>query len=292
MAAKRTFTIPGPWPLVKHTKGESPRARSVAACTIGSPPQLRQLRCERRIDDDGALDSAPAITMSPWSANGTHREPQPRKKQISAATRRRRHINGVRYMMEKAARDQQESMGLRPSLDIKGLNATQADNKGAGAGGERTGTGNELAGDCNATAGAGIARVCGFTGAGIAGEGCIGETPPAPPPINSHCAQPHPPPETQPTTPPASAGKGFGGMGADAYVPPAQLQALQFLEMTITSVTDKDGQMIMISRLHALMGTAIRLRADTKPSRGHFKGGRFAPRAPGKSAGGGRGRTN
>ena len=26
-------------------------------------------------------------------------------------------------------------------------------------------------------------------------------------------------------------------MGADAYVPPAQLQALQFLEMTITSVT-------------------------------------------------------
>ena len=75
------------------------------------------------------------------------------------------------------------------------------------------------------------------------------------------------------------------------YVPPAQLQALQFLEMTITSVTDKDGQMIMISRLHALMGTAIRLHADTRPSRGHFKGGRFAPRAPGKPTGGGRGRT-
>ena len=136
--------------------------RSSAISTIGSPPQLRHLRCERRTDDNGAPDSAPAITMIQWSANDTHQEAQPRrKKQISAATRRRRHERGVKYMRDKAARETETSMGLAPSLDIKGLNATQADNKGAGAGGEHTGTGNELAGDCNATAGAGTARARG-----------------------------------------------------------------------------------------------------------------------------------
>ena len=74
-------------------------------------------------------------------------------------------------------------------------------------------------------------------------------------------------------------------MGEDAYVPKPQLQALQFLEMTITSITEERGQMHMISRLHALMGTFIQLHADTTTRCGRSKGGRFAPRAPGIPAG-------
>ena len=76
-------------------------------------------------------------------------------------------------------------MGLQQSLDIKGLNDTQADNEGLGAGGECTGAGNERAGDGNAIAGAGIACTGAYT---IAGMACAHElrhcTPPAPSPNN------------------------------------------------------------------------------------------------------------
>ena len=76
-------------------------------------------------------------------------------------------------------------MGLQLSLDIKGLNDTQADNEGLGAGGECTGAGNERAGDGNAIAGAGIACAGAYT---IAGMACAHElrhgTPPAPSPYS------------------------------------------------------------------------------------------------------------
>ena len=81
-----------------------------------------------------------------------------------------------------AVHEQQRSFGL---LDIKGLNDTQADNEGLGAGGECTGAGNERAGDGNAIAGAGIACAGAYT---IAGMACAHElrhgTPPAPSPYN------------------------------------------------------------------------------------------------------------
>ena len=81
-----------------------------------------------------------------------------------------------------AVHEQQRSFGL---LDIKGLNDTQADNEGLGAGGECTGAGNEREGDGNAIAGAGIACAGAYT---IAGMACAHElrhgTPPAPSPYN------------------------------------------------------------------------------------------------------------
>ena len=83
---------------------------------------------------------------------------------------------------QSAVHEQQRSFGL---LDINGLNDTQADNEGLGAGGECTGAGNERAGDGNAIAGAGIACAGAYT---IAGMACAHElrhgTPPAPSPYN------------------------------------------------------------------------------------------------------------
>ena len=88
-------------------------------------------------------------------------------------------------MMNAALNEQQRQMGLQLSLDVKGLNDTQADNEGFGAGGECTGAGNERAGDGNAIAGAGIACAGAYT---IAGMACAHElrhwTPPAPSPYN------------------------------------------------------------------------------------------------------------
>ena len=114
----------------------------------------------------GAEISYSAHHAQDMSANGTLRHRPARRS--AANQQRRRHENGVAYMMNAALNEQQRQMGLQLSLDVKGLNDTQADNEGFGAGGECTGAGNERAGDGNATAGAGIACAGGCMGAGIA----------------------------------------------------------------------------------------------------------------------------
>ena len=136
----------------------------------------------------GAEISYSAHHAQDMSANGTlrhhHDAHKPARRSV-ANQLRRRHVNGVAHMMNSALNEQQRQMGLQLSLDIKGLNDTQADNEGLGAGGECTGAGNERAGDGNAIAGAGIACAGAYT---IAGMACAHElrhwTPPAPSPNN------------------------------------------------------------------------------------------------------------
>ena len=136
----------------------------------------------------GAEISYSAHHAQDMSANGTlrhHHDAHKPARRSAANQQRRRHANGVAYMMNSALNEQQRQMGLQLSLDIKGLNDTQADNEGLGAGGECTGAGNERAGDGNAIAGAGIACAGAYT---IAGMACAHElrhgTPPAPSPYN------------------------------------------------------------------------------------------------------------
>ena len=136
----------------------------------------------------GAEISYSAHHAQDMSANGTlrhHHDAHKPARRSAANQQRRRHTKGVAYMMNSALNEQQRQMGLQPSLDIKGLNDTQADNEGLGAGGECTGAGNERAGDGNAIAGAGIACAGAYT---IAGMACAHElrhwTPPAPSPYN------------------------------------------------------------------------------------------------------------
>ena len=139
----------------------------------------------------GAEISYSAHHAQDMSANGTlrhHHDAHKPARRSAANQQRRRHTKGVAYMMNSALNEQQRQMGLQPSLDIKELNDTQADNEGLGAGGECTGAGNERAGDGNAIAGAGIACAGGCTIAGIAWAGGYGPvpygTPPAPSPYN------------------------------------------------------------------------------------------------------------
>ena len=131
----------------------------------------------------GAEISYSAHHAQDMSANGTLRHRPARRS--AANQQRRRHENGVAYMMNAALNEQQRQMGLQLSLDVKGLNDTQADNEGFGAGGECTGAGNERAGDGNAIAGAGIACESAYT---IAGMACAHKlrhwTPPVPSPYN------------------------------------------------------------------------------------------------------------
>ena len=97
----------------------------------------------------GAEISYSAHHAQDMSANGTlrhHHDAHKPARRSAANQQRRRHTKGVAYMMNSALNEQQRQMGLQPSLDIKGLNDTQADNEGLGAGGECTGAGNERAG--------------------------------------------------------------------------------------------------------------------------------------------------
>ena len=131
----------------------------------------------------GAEISYSAHHAQDMSANGTLRHRPTRRS--AANQERRRHENGVAYMTNKALKEQERQMGLQLSLDVKGLNDTQADNEGLGAGGECTGAGNERAGDGNAIAGAGIACAGAYTIAGMArAHEQRHWTPPAPSPYN------------------------------------------------------------------------------------------------------------
>ena len=136
----------------------------------------------------GAEISYSAHHAQDMSANGTlrhHHDAHKPARRSAANQQRRRHTKGVAYMMNSALNEQQRQMGLQPSLDIKGLNDTQADNEGLGAGGECTGAGNERAGDGNAIAGAGIACAGAYTIAGMArAHEQRHWTPPAPSPYN------------------------------------------------------------------------------------------------------------
>lgn len=136
----------------------------------------------------GAEISYSAHHAQDMSANGTlrhHHDAHKPARRSPANQQRRRHTKGVAYMMNSALNEQQRQMGLQPSLDIKGLNDTQADNEGLGAGGECTGAGNERAGDGNAIAGAGIACAGAYTIAGMArAHEQRHWTPPAPSPYN------------------------------------------------------------------------------------------------------------
>ena len=137
---------------------------------------------------DGAEISYSAHHAQDMSANGTlrhHHDAHKPARRSAANQQRRRHTKGVAYMMNSALNEQQRQMGLQPSLDIKGLNDTQADNEGLGAGGECTGAGNERAGDGNAIAGAGIACAGAYTIAVMArAHEQRHWTPPAPSPYN------------------------------------------------------------------------------------------------------------
>ena len=97
----------------------------------------------------GAEISYSAHHAQDMSANGTlrhHHDAHKPARRSAANQQRRRHVKGVAYMMNSALNEQQRQMGLQQSLDIKGLNDTQANNEGLGAGGECTGAGNERAG--------------------------------------------------------------------------------------------------------------------------------------------------
>ena len=139
----------------------------------------------------GAKLSNSAHDSQDMSANGTllhgHTEKKPTRRS-AANQQRRRHDSGLAHAFGRAVAEKDKQMGLVPSLDIKNLHDTQADNEGLGAGGEGTGAGNERAGDGNAIAGAGIACAGGCTIAGIAWAGGYGPvpygTPPAPSPYN------------------------------------------------------------------------------------------------------------
>ena len=87
----------------------------------------------------GAEISYSAHHAQDMSANGKlrhHHDAHKPTRRSAKNQERRRHANGVAYMMNSARNEQQRQMGLQPSLDIKGLNDTQADNEGLGAGGE------------------------------------------------------------------------------------------------------------------------------------------------------------
>lgn len=122
------------------------------------------------------------------SANGTlrhHHDTRKPARRSAANQERRRHANGVAYMMNMAHNELERQMNLQPSLDIKGLNDPQADNEGFCTGDECTGAGNECTGDGNAIVGAGIACAGAYTTAGMAcAHGLRHRTPRAPSPNN------------------------------------------------------------------------------------------------------------
>ena len=136
----------------------------------------------------GAKLSNSAHDSQDMSANGTllhgHTEKKPTRRS-AANQQRRRHDSGLAHAFGRAVAEKDKQMGLVPSLDIKNLHDTQADNEGLGAGGEGTGAGNERAGDGNAIAGAGIACAGAYTIAGMArAHEQRHWTPPAPSPYN------------------------------------------------------------------------------------------------------------
>ena len=97
----------------------------------------------------GAEISYSAHHAQDMSANGTlrhHHDAHKPARRSGANQQRRRHDRGLAFVMHSAREEQQRQMGLQLSLDIKGLNDTQANNEGLGAGGECTGAGNERAG--------------------------------------------------------------------------------------------------------------------------------------------------
>ena len=169
-----------------HTSGASHR---LPTDSIGGGGAVGRGGAVDDLSMGGAEISYSAHHAQDMSANGKlrhhHDDAHKPTRRSTANQEKRRHANGVAFMMNSARNEQQRQMGLQQSLDIKGLNDTQADNEGLGAGGECTGAGNERAGDGNAIAGAGIACTGAYT---IAGMACAHElrhwTPPAPSPNN------------------------------------------------------------------------------------------------------------
>ena len=168
-----------------HTSGASHR---LPTDSIGGGGAVGRGGAVDDLSMGGAEISYSAHHAQDMSANGKlrhHHDAYKPTRRSTANQEKRRHANGVAFMMNSARNEQQRQMGLQQSLDIKGLNDTQADNEGLGAGGECTGAGNERAGDGNAIAGAGIACTGAYT---IAGMACAHElrhwTPPAPSPNN------------------------------------------------------------------------------------------------------------
>ena len=151
-----------------HTSGASHR---LPTDSIGGGGAVGRGGAVDDLSMGGAEISYSAHHAQDMSANGKlrhHHDAYKPTRRSTANQEKRRHANGVAFMMNSARNEQQRQMGLQQSLDIKGLNDTQANNEGLGAGGECTGAGNERAGDGNAIAGAGIACAGAHTIAGMA----------------------------------------------------------------------------------------------------------------------------